>query len=241
MSAYDSPYNLSLKQSLGKQTRVRLKVLILGSVLLLFFILWRWTPLSSWLDPVLLAGWIGGLDNSFLELIVVIVGFLLGATLVFPITLLIVATAVLFGPLLGFVYAMLGVLASAALTYGLGHKLGHAMVQRLAESNLDRLSRQLGRRGVITMAAACMLPFPYTVVNMTAGASHIRFRDFMLGITLGMTPWVLGLTLFADSAYSAILNPQPVNIVWLILALVLLAGVTWGFRRWLNRQGGINR
>ena len=219
---------------------MRLKVLILGSVLLLFFVLWRWTPLSNWLDPVLLAGWISGLDNNVLEPLVVIVGFLLGAAMVFPITLLIIATAVVFGPLLGFFYAMFGVLASAALTYGMGHRLGHTMVQRLAGSNLDRLSRQFGKRGVITMAAACMLPFPYTMVNMTAGASHIKFRDFMLGITLGMTPWVLGLTLFADSAYSAILNPRPINFVWLILAFVLLAGVAWGFRRWLDRRAGLN-
>ena len=196
--------------------------------------------MSSWLDPILLAGWISGLDNSVLELLVVIVGFLLGAALVFPITLLIVATAVVFGPLLGFVYAMVGVLGSAALTYGLGHRLGHAVVQRLAGSNLDRLSRQFGKRGVITMAAACSLPFPYTMINMAAGASHIMFRDFMLGITLGMTPWVLGLTLFADSAYSAILNPRPINFVWLIVALVLLAGVAWWFRRWLDRRSGLN-
>ena len=207
--------------------------------MLLFFVLWHWTPISSWLDPVLLAGWVSGLENSVLEPLVVIGGFLLGGALVFPITLLIVATSVVFGPLMGFVYAILGVLASAALTYGLGHRLGHAMVQRLAGSNLDRLSRQFGKRGVITMAAICMLPFPYTVVNMTAGASHIQFRDFMLGITLGMTPWVLGLTLFADSTYNAIVNPQPVNFAWLMLALVLLAGVAWVFRHWLDRRGGL--
>ena len=213
---------------------MRLKVLILGSILLLFFVLWHWPPLSSWLDPVLLAGWASRLENSVLQPLVVIGGFLLGAALVFPITLLIVATAVVFGPLEGFVYAIFGVLASAALTYGLGHQLGHTTLQRLGGSSLDRLSRQFGKRGVTTMAAACMLPFPYTVVNMTAGASHIQFRDFMLGVVLGMTPWVLGLTLFADSTYNAIFNPQPVNFVWLMLALVLLVGVAWGFRRWLD-------
>lgn len=67
-----------------------------------------------------------------------------------------------------------------------------------------------------------MIPVaPFTVVNLAAGASHIRFRDFVLGSLAGMTPGTLAIAVFGDRLEEAVRDPGP----WSFLALAALAGV----------------
>ena len=78
-----------------------------------------------------------------------------------------------------------------------------------------------------------MLPVaPYSVVNLAAGAARVPFRDFVLGSVIGISPGVIGITLFEDQLEQMIRSPSLLTLVTLavILSLMLL-GVTW-FRRW---------
>jgi phospholipase D1/2 len=73
---------------------------------------------------------------------------------------------------------------------------------------------------------------PFTIVNIMAGASEVRFRDFILGTFLGMLPGLLAMTLFGDRLQSAIQDPKAESfmiLVALVVALVLV--MTWLRRR----------
>ena len=59
---------------------------------------------------------------------IVIALFVTGGVMVFPVLLLIAATAATFGPWFGFAYAGAGALASALVTYGLGALLGRQAI-----------------------------------------------------------------------------------------------------------------
>lgn len=221
----------------SKSTAVWLKGLALLVVLLSMAATWRWTPLGEWLSADNLANWAAGLQNSLWGPVVALGSFIIGSILAFPITVLIVVSSLVFGPVLGFTYALLGTAAGAAITYGIGNWLGRDTVRRLGGSRLNRLSRQMAQRGIITVAIVRMVPIaPFTVVNMVAGASHIRFRDFVLGTVLGMGPGMLGLTVFADGVYRAFRNPQPSTIAWVAAITVALIGATLGLRWWLNNR-----
>lgn len=221
----------------AKSTVVWIKGIALAIGLLGMAAAWRWTPLGEWLSADNLANWAAGLQGSPWGPVVALSSFVVGSILAFPITVLIVVSSLVFGPLFGFVYALVGTAAGAAITYGIGHWLGRDTVRRLGGSRLNRLSRQMAERGVITVAIVRMVPIaPFTLVNMVAGASFIRFRDFVLGTVLGMGPGMLGLTVFADGVFRAFRNPQPTTIAWVVAIVVTLAVVTLGLRHWLKNR-----
>jgi uncharacterized membrane protein YdjX (TVP38/TMEM64 family) len=117
-------------------------------------------------------------------------------------------TAVVFGPLLGIVYALAGATLSGALTFAIGRHLNRQLVRGLAGRRLNDLSRRLGKRGLLTIVFARIVPVgPYTIVNIVAGASHIRWRDFLLGTVIGLVPGVTVASIFVDRVAAAIRSP----------------------------------
>jgi phospholipase D1/2 len=197
---------------------------------------WRWTPLGNWLDVATLVEWARPLRDHPLTPLVVIGAYAVGGLIVAPITVLIVATAVAFGPLLGFTYSLLGCLMSAALTYGIGALMGRDTVRRFAGTQVSRLSQRLARHGVTAILIVRILPVaPFTVVNVMAGASEVRFRDFILATFLGMFPGLLVMTFFGNRLESAIRDPKAgsfVILVSLVVALVLV--MAWLRRRFVQ-------
>lgn len=198
---------------------------------------WRWTPLAAWLDAELIAAWAAGLRDSTLGPAVAVTVFVAGGVVVLPVSVLVVATALVFGPLPGFLYSMLGTVLSGATTYALGRALGRHTVRQVAGERVNRVSRRLAQRGMTTMAAIRLVPVaPFTVVNVVAGASHIGFRDFVMGTAIGMIPVVAALTLFADRLMHVVERPAPRTV--LALAAVSIGLVLAGTKlsRCLNRR-----
>ena len=133
----------------------------------------------------------------------------LGGLLIVPVTAIIAVTVLAFGPILGFFYALLGMTASALLTFWMGHLLGRQWIRRLAASRLSQLSRRLAQKGVLAVVLIRLVPVaPFTIVNLVAGASHIRFRDFALGTVLGEVPGLLVLALFMDRVSETVRPPE---------------------------------
>ena len=95
----------------------------------------------------------------------VLAGYVIAGLLVIPVTLLIAATGLVFGPVLGVVYALLGALTSALVTYGIGRRLGRPTVRRLAGPRLNSVSRKLAKRGLLAVVLVRIVPVaPYTIV-----------------------------------------------------------------------------
>ncbi|BCR04281.1 phospholipase [Desulfuromonas versatilis] len=170
--------------------------------------LWRWSPLGEWLDVETLSAWGLAIRDSPLAPLVTLAAYVAGGFVLVPVTLLILASALVFGPVAGFCYSLAGALASGLASYALGRLLGRDRVRNLAGGRLNRISRALAKKGLLAVAAIRLVPVaPFTVVNLVAGASHIRPRDFTLGTLLGLAPGVLAITLFEEGLVSALKNP----------------------------------
>lgn len=196
---------------------------------------WRWTPLGDYLDVQAMADWLAGLKGGPLGHVAAVGIFTLASLAAVPVTALIVVTALVFGPWLGFAYSMAGVLASSSIAYGIGHASGRDAIRRIGGSKINKLSRQLGRRGFISMIVARVVPVaPFVVVNLVAGASHIRLRDFVLGSVLGMTPGLLAMTVFADRLYNVFKDPNPTTIALLVGIVVIIGAAAFFVPRWLE-------
>ena len=64
-------------------------------------------------------------------------------------------------------------------------------MRRYAGERLNSVSRKLSERGLLTIITLRIVPVaPFTVINLVAGASHIRLRDFALGTLVDLLPGV---------------------------------------------------
>jgi phosphatidylserine/phosphatidylglycerophosphate/cardiolipin synthase-like enzyme/uncharacterized membrane protein YdjX (TVP38/TMEM64 family) len=202
----------------GKHGLLRLGLILL--VLLILSAVWRWTPLGEWLSLERISGWINHLRGSPSAPFIILGGYIVGSLVLVPVTAMILATALTFGPILGFSYSLSGCLLGAVVTYICGRLIGRDTVGKLAGARVNRLSRRLGKHGLSTVATVRLLPIaPFTIVNLVAGASHIRFRDFVFGTILGMAPGILAITVFERQLEVAIREPGAKSFA-LLAALV---------------------
>jgi phosphatidylserine/phosphatidylglycerophosphate/cardiolipin synthase-like enzyme/membrane protein DedA with SNARE-associated domain len=220
----------------GRKTKI---YLLPGAIVLALALAaaWRLTPLGEWLDFQTLTEWGRTIGDSAFAPLLVIAAFTIGGLVMFPVTVLILVTALTFGPVSAFFYSLLGSVCSGALTFGLGRILGRETVRKLSKGRLNRLSRLLSRRGMLAVTAVRIIPIaPFTVVNLAAGATHIRFTDFLLGTLAGMTPGVLAITIFEKGLESAIREPQAKNFIILLFILLSIWVVIWLLRRWISAK-----
>ena len=75
---------------------------------------------------------------------------------------------------------------------------------------------------------------PFTVINLVAGASHIRLRDFALGTLLGLLPGVFAIALFADGLVESIRDPDTGSFAWLAAVVIVIALAAFALRKWLR-------
>jgi phosphatidylserine/phosphatidylglycerophosphate/cardiolipin synthase-like enzyme/uncharacterized membrane protein YdjX (TVP38/TMEM64 family) len=199
---------------------------------------WRWSPLKEWLEIERLAALAQAMRVAPAAPLVVLAGYAVASLVLVPITLMIVATALVFGPVTALLYAVAGAGLGAMLGFWLGRLLGRDLVRRLAGRRLNHLSRRLARRGLLAVVAVRIIPVaPFTVVNLAAGASHIGFRDFALGTLLGMLPGILAITLFSDRMAAAVRQPSALTLSALAAVVLAIAAFTYLLRRALQRRG----
>jgi uncharacterized membrane protein YdjX (TVP38/TMEM64 family) len=158
------------------------------------------------------------------------------------VTILIAATAFAFGPWTALFYSLLGCVLSAIAVYAIGYRLGRETVARFTGRRWTRLHGLISKHGILAVATIRMIPVaPYSVVNLAAGAARVRFRDFVLGTTIGMSPGVTGITLFETQLEQMIRDPSGVTLAVLAVILTLmLAGAAW-LRRWLAAEVPANQ
>jgi phosphatidylserine/phosphatidylglycerophosphate/cardiolipin synthase-like enzyme/uncharacterized membrane protein YdjX (TVP38/TMEM64 family) len=207
------------------------------SIATLVALAWSLTPLKdlSNLDAALTLAerWAG---DPFAPLYAV--GVYVVASLAFvPVTLLVTATGLVFGPIKGFGVALVASMVAAAVTFAIGSLLGRDLVRRLSGPLINRISERLSRRGTFTVALLRMVPVaPFSLINLAAGAIRIRLGDFLLGTMLGMAPGMAALTVFGDRIEALLRDPSPGRIALVLLALGLVVAVAYGTDRWAARR-----
>lgn len=214
-------------------------VLAVATLLVLvgFAAAWKWTPMREWLDINLLSDYLTSLRQYPGAPLLAIGAFLVGGLIVMPVTLLIVATVIAFGPVQGFIYALIGGLSSAVMVYCIGRTLGRDTVRRFAGSRLNRLSKRLGERGVLAVALVRVLPVaPFSIINLVAGASHIGLRDYVFGTLLGMGPGTLMIAIFIDRVTATIEDPGMGSLAVLGIVLAIIFFGTYALKRWILRR-----
>ncbi|MFT4171813.1 MAG: VTT domain-containing protein [Rhodocyclaceae bacterium] len=195
---------------------------------------WRYLAAQPGFDTDTLLRWGQGIKDHPAAPLIVIGTFVAGSLIFFPFTALVIATGAVFGPLWGACYAIVGALASALAGFGLGG-VARARLSRLGGGRLRRLRRRLRRRGLAAVLFVRIVPVaPFSVINLVAGASGIRLRDFMLGTLVGMAPGIVLTVAVVDRVAAVVLRPSAGTLALLAAGIAAL----WLAGRWLRRRVG---
>lgn len=193
-----------------------------------------WWATASGLRADDVAAWLAPWRRSWCALPLVMLIFVVLA--LFPVTLLIAATGVAFGPVLGPLYAMAGCLASASAAFAVGRWLRRQGVGSWQHPRIQRLTTVMARNGTLAVFLVRKVPAPFALVNAALGASTIAWRDFVIGTALGMTALVLALAGFGGQLIEAWRSPSLASIARAVGLLALPLTLAWVLNRWLRSR-----
>lgn len=167
---------------------------------------------------------------------VAVPAIVVGSLFVAPITGMIALCAILFSPWIASAVAILGTLAATVVNHAIGSSLGSAVEQRAPQKVLEHM-RSLGRNAdVLSLAGLRLIPIaPFSVINLLAGAVHVRLGHFLAGTLLGMGPGIILVCLSVDRARAA-LSGEPVFDPWIIAAIATAGILLVAFRAWQKRK-----
>lgn len=208
--------------------------LLLGGL----YALWTHTGLREWatLDTVMAA--LESLRRAPLGPVWLVALYVLAGLVVFPVTVLVAATAIALGPLEGFVTAAAGVLASAGVLFWVGRCLGRKHIERFGGRAVARAGARLTDGGIVAIATIRVVPVaPFTVINLVAGASRIRFRDFLIGTAAGMAPGILAFSLLGHQFERTLRDPTGADVALLAALAAVAIGLGRVASRVLRRVG----
>jgi len=216
--------------------RRALRLISVGIGLIALALAWRYLSASTWFSVERVAPALETLSASAWRGPIVLAIFVLANIVVFPVTVLIAGTAIALGAASGFVWALAGSLLSAVAMFGVGHWLGRSALEKLAGDRMVAVADRLSRGGLVAVFVMRNVPIaPYTIINFAAGASPIRFRDFVLGTVLGMTPGIAALIFLGDRLRDIWRHPTAVNVALLVVAVGVWIGLVLGLQKVSNR------
>lgn len=220
----------------NRRLRIWLAVTILG-LLFAAAAAWKWTPLADQIDIGKVSAWVASVRNNPARPLIILVAYVVGSLLLIPITVLIMATAVVFGPILGLAYSLTGCLLAAAVTYAVGYFLGKDFIRQITGPKWKRVETKIGQTGILAVAVMRLLPVaPFTVVNIVSGAFQVPIWQYALGSLLGLAPGILMVNLFAHQIESAIRNPGIGSfLLFCALVVITVLGTLW-LRRKLTEK-----
>ncbi|HKA29112.1 MAG TPA: VTT domain-containing protein [Candidatus Binatia bacterium] len=174
--------------------RSALRTAVVGACLLGASLLWAQTAPP----PFDMVSTIVPLHDPAAAALVVAVAFLLGGAFLVPVSGLLLASALVFGPIRGGLYALAGTVTAAGAFYAIGRAMWGRLLRRLTGRYVDRVGRRLAGGRVRSIALVQLLSLaPFTIVNVVAGALRIGVARFLAGTLLGIAPATIAVALIA--------------------------------------------
>lgn len=198
---------------------------------------WHWTPLANYFNLKSLTNVTRQIETLPLAPLWIVLCYAAAAVVSAPVTLLIATLGIVFGAAWGGLYAFIGTTVAAAASFWIGNRLGRDTVRRLVGARVNRLSERVAKRGIVAVVVLRLLPVaPFAIVNLVAGASHIRIRDFMIGTMLGMGPGIFLTVAFAHQLVASLRRPTAGSFAVLIGIGAVLIGLSLLLQRFLGES-----
>ncbi len=142
--------------------------------------------------------------------------------LLFPATLLTVSSGLLFGPLLGILFTIIGENASANVAFSVARWFGRDWVKQKSEISLHKWEKRLAANGLVTVLILRLLMLPFDPVNYGCGLTAVRHRDYAIGTFVGILPGLIAFVLLGGIGSA---GAQHRILLFVGSVLILLFGI----------------
>jgi uncharacterized membrane protein YdjX (TVP38/TMEM64 family) len=128
--------------------------------------------------------------------------YAIGPSFLVPGAVMTIAGGLAFGTLWGSLYAMAGADCGALIAFGAGRFLGRGFVAKTVGGRFSDLLDKIARHGFHIIFYLRIVPvIPYNALNLIAGASPIRFRDYFWASIFGMIPGTIAFAFLGDALW----------------------------------------
>ena len=228
-----------LARHLVTRLRPLLVALACALVVLGIALAWRYTALSGLVTADNVRAVLKTVRGEPWAVVIVVLVFVLAGAIIFPLNILILTTAAVFGPWLGILYGGAGTVTSGLVMFFLGGLLGREALYRMLGERWRHGLEGVRKRGLLAVVTFRLLPIaPFTLVNLAAGASGIRFVDFLVGTLIGMLPGLVLMSIMGDRIVRILSEPSAGDIAIVVLCVAGLIGLAIAAQAVLSRRGG---
>ncbi len=155
-----------------------------------------------------------------------------------PQWMLITGTVLAFGVWEGGVLSWLGSMAAAILGFWVGHRVGAERLRRIDAKLIRKLSAAVRKNGFMTSLVVRLVPTgPAILVNLAAGVSRMKFRNFAAGTAIGIVPKIIVVCLVSQGLISG-LSGSLMAVFFAGLALLAIL-LSWFARKRLEARSPI--
>ena len=223
------------RSSFIRRHRGKLVVLLFWVVLLGGYQLYAWqvglspTEAARSLMGLMSTGVLGGL--------IYIAFYAASRPVFFPPTLLTISAGLVFGPVQGILFAVLGSTAAALVSYLMGRYFGRGLLDAAKDSSaVQRYTGWMRRNGFESVLLMRLVWAPFDPVSILAGFLRIDWMRFTLATLLGSLPCNLALVLFGASVETDFSSGSFKLDPWVLLLSVTLLAGSLLLSRWLKRR-----
>lgn len=213
-----------------------LKLAILAGLLAGGLALVLWTPLGDYFTEERMVAFFEQVRSFWWAPLLLIGLYVVATPLGFiPVTPLVIAGGLVFGPVWGSVYNILGLLSGAMAGYYVALALGREFVVRIAGDRLRQAEKVFQHRAFWPLVQTRFLPIPFSVVSYGAAMAGVKASMFLGSSALGILPATVVHTYFMPAM---LLRPSWTTGFLYAVALVALNLVAGGqnVRAWWRHR-----
>lgn len=164
------------------------------------------SPLRTWLTVENVSEAIRRVSSLWYAPFVFMAAFAVACVLWIPASVFLIAAGVIWGWKLGSLYAIVGSLIGAMMSYFVARFLG---AEAMSKFGGDKIARYLDHAGFQTMLILRLIPlFPFAVLNYGAGFAGVRARDFFFSTALGVIPAMIVVCYSADAIAHGLMSRE---------------------------------
>lgn len=215
------------------------RVLLGLAIVVAMVLVWRFTALSEIARPQVLVDHIEAISKHRWAPFIFIAAYLLGGFVLFPVTVLGGAVAIIFPPLKAVAISFTGIMLSASLHHWLGAHFLRDRTSALLGRIRKKVDETLTDQSIVTIAALRMVPIaPFALVNVVAGCMGVRYRDFILGTALGLAPSITVICLFGRQVRAFWRDPSLTGVLLILAVAGLWIAVAVILQKWVSKRKG---
>jgi uncharacterized membrane protein YdjX (TVP38/TMEM64 family) len=176
--------------------------------------------------PDLLDGWLSQFGLARAAFVYILL-YTVRPLILFPATVLTIASGLIFGPWLGILFTIVGENASANFAFRIARWLGGNWIDRQEQGRLQVWDTMIRKNAIMSVLLMRLLYLPFDGVNYGCGLSSMRQRDFFIGTFLGIMPGLVSFVLLGGAGSAGVENRRLIfgGAVFFFFAGLLVARV----------------